>query len=95
MIFQSSQQLPNRFSMDNYIVILHVFPNWVVFGIHINHSNGTTQQLSDNNADMEETLTASLSLLVKANIGFDIPIIGCVTCVNELDASGVGGGKGH
>ena len=83
MIFQSSQLLPNRFIMDSYIGIWQVFPNWLVFGIHINRSNGTTQQLSDNNTDMEETLTASLSLLVKANIGFDIPIIGCVTCVND------------
>ena len=47
----------------------------------------STRQLSDNNADMEET--------VKANLGFDILIIGCVACVNELDTSSFGGGEGH
>ena len=67
--------------MDTYIVIPGMSSQT---GIHLKYASITvmaTQQLSDNNVDMEEKLTAPLSLLVKENLGFDIPFIECVACM--------------
>jgi len=44
-------------------------------------------KFSGNNGNMEETSSASLSLPVKANLRLDIPTMGCVACVNKVDAS--------